>query len=225
MKRIAGYALLLLALACAASHARAQGGPPPPPPPPAVEYNPNAWKEFSSEEGKFSVRMPAEPKLNRQDVDTPLGKLPVYLYVAQTGSGGYMVGYSDFPNYSETPEFLAAVYKGARDKVLSADAARRLLSETEIKIEGYAGREWLIADASMLYRAQTFLVKGRLYQLLFLAPNRLAFKSGQPSENASDRTGFYEEISKRFFGSFGLLHSGASEPPPKPAGGVPPGRF
>ncbi|HEV7892854.1 MAG TPA: hypothetical protein VGP08_19730 [Pyrinomonadaceae bacterium] len=223
MKRIAGYALLLLALACAASHARAQGGPPPPAP--AVEYDANAWKEFSSEEGKFSVRMPAEPKLNRMDVETPLGKLPAYVYVAQTGTGGYMVGYSDFPNYSETPEFAAAVFKGARDKVMSADAARRLLSETEIKLEGYAGREWLIADARMLYRARTFLVKGRLYQLLFLAPNLLAFNSGHPSENASDRTGLYEEISKRFFGSFGLLHSGASEPPPKPAGGVPPGRL
>ena len=203
MRRLIRVGILFTVLFGSAALARAQA--PPPPPPPSVEYNPNAWKEFVSQEGRFSVRMPAEPKLNRQEVDTALGKLPAYFYTAMTGVGGYMAGYSDFPKYSEEPQFISAVLNGARDQVLASDASRKLLSEKEVMIEVFSAREWLIADNRLLFRAETFLAKGRLYQLLFIAPLNVAFNNGRASANAANRTDFYEAISKRFFGSFKLL--------------------
>ncbi len=198
--------LLLVALLAGAITCFAQTGTPSAgPPPPAAEYNPNAWKEFVSQEGRFSVRMPAELKLNRQEIDTAMGKLPISFYTAMTGAGGYMAGYSDFPKYSEEPQFISMVLAGARDKVLASDASRKLLSEKDVTIEGFLAREWLIADNQLLFRAETFLAKGRFYQLLLVVPLNVAFNNGRASVNAADRTVFYEETCKRFFGSFKLL--------------------
>lgn len=216
---------MLMALVSAATLCSGQTGKPavgpPPPPAPSVEHNANAWKEFVSQEGRFSVRMPAEPKLNRQEANTALGKLPVYFYSAETRVGGYMVGYSDFPKRDESPELLSAVLNGARDNVLAGDASRKLLSEKEVTIEGYPAREWLVADNHLLFRAETFLAKGRFYQVLFIAPLNVAFNNGRASANAADRTDFYEDISRRFFGSFKLLPSspateGTARPTPTP---------
>ncbi len=217
MKRITRTALLLFALAAIATHGSAQTAPKPseaPQPAPPVSRSRGIlfWEEFVSQEGRFSVNMPAEPKLNRQEVETAMGKLPIYFYVAETGAGGYMVGYNDFPQYSETAQFVNAILDGARDQVLAADPNRKLLSEKEIVVEGYVGREWLVADKSLLFRAETFFAKGRLYQLLYLAPVSDAFKNGRASENAADRMTSYEETSKKFFGSFKLLPEKGAAP-------------
>jgi TonB family protein len=198
-----------MALAVSSSPCLAQASKPsdepPPPPAPAVEYDPKAWKDFVSQEGGFSVSMPAPPKPNRQDVDTPMGKIPAHFYVAETGAGGYAVGYADFPKYSESPDYVSAVLDGARDKVLAAGAGRKLLREKEITVEGYGGREWLVADGQMLFRAETFLVKGRFYQLVLLTPMGVAFNNGRAGADGAGMTDFYEGLSKRFFGSFKLL--------------------
>jgi hypothetical protein len=215
--------LLLVALLAGAISCFAQTGTPSAgPQPPSAEYNPKAWKEFVSQEGGFSVRMPAEPKLNRQEVDTAMGKLPISFYTATTGTGGYMAGYTDFPKYSEEPQFVGAVLDGARDNVLASDSNRKMLSEKEVTIEGFPAREWLIADNLLLIRAETFLARGRLYQILFVAPLNVAFNNGRASVNAADRTVFYEETCKRFFGSFKLLPAsaateGTAQPAPTPA--------
>jgi TonB family protein len=227
LNKIGRTALLLLALMSVPSLCFAQtsrpSDDPPRPPAPAVEYDPDAWKELVSREGRFSVRMPAEPQLHQQEVDTPLGKLPTYLHVAETGGRSYVVVYTDFPQSTESPAFAGAVIGGARDRMLAADASRKLLGEKEVAVEGYSGREWFVADNQRLYRAKAFLVKGRFYQLLLVAPLGSAFNTGRAGANAADRTGFYEDISKRFFGSFELLPlsataKGAAQDDPTPGG-------
>lgn len=221
MNRITRNALLLFTLTSASSFCFAQTGKPSdelsPPPAPAVEYKPNAWKEFVSQEGRFSVRMPAPPKLNRQEADTPSGKVPSYLYVAEDRAGGYMVGYADFPNYSESPDFVRAVLDGVRDKVLASAPGMRLLSEKEITVEGHAGRELLVTNGYLLFRAETFLARGRSYQLLLVTLLNAAFNNGRAGMDAADMTDFYTGLSKRFFGSFKLLPASAATVEPAQA--------
>lgn len=183
---------------CSASAGRRPQGPPAP----AAEYGTEAWKEFTSEQGRFSVRMVGAPRPDEQEVETPLGKIRAHLYIAQTNTAGYMVGYADFPGARETPEYVKAVLDGARDRVLAGGG--RLLSESEIKVEGYAGREWLIVDGPLLFRARAFLAKDRFYQVVLAAPLSVAFTTGRPSAEASARTDLYEQMSERFFGSFKL---------------------
>ena len=194
-----------LAATCAAS-ARAQvTARPVGPPAPAAEYDAKAWKEFVSPEGRFSVSVVAPMRLSKQQVDTAVGKIDNHLYVAATATGGYMVAYADFPPYPETPDAVAAILNGARDQILSADKSKKLLSEKEITLEGQAGREWLVEDGKLLYRARTFMAKQRLYQVLLLAPLNVAFKSGRPNADANDFTDLYENMSRRFLDSFKLL--------------------
>lgn len=228
MIQITRTALLLLVLASVSPLCFAQTGrppaEPPPPPAPSVEYNPNAWKEFVSREGRFSVRMPAEPQLHQREADSPLGKLPTHLHVAQADTRSYLVLYIDSPRQTESPDFAATVLGGARDRMLAAGAGRKLLGEREVAVEGHPGREWMVTDDQMLYRAKAFLVKGRFYQLLLVAPLNAAFKNGRAGADAADRTDFYEDISKRFFGSFKLLPAvaaaaaGAGQVNPAPGG-------
>jgi hypothetical protein len=211
MNRVAQVALLLLAVAAAGSPCVAQAGEPSDgPPPPAAEYSAKAWRELTSQVGRFSVRVPATPKLGQKDIDTALGKLLTYFETAETSAGMYAVIYSDFPNYLESPDTAGRVLDGARDRVLSADAGRKLLVERESPVEGHPGREWLVADAQALFRAQTFLVKKRFYQVLYVAPLGVAFNNGRASASAADRTGFYEDNWKKFFGSFKLLPEDAT---------------
>lgn len=215
MERLARALFLASLVAACGAAVRAQGTPAPPAP--AVEYNAGAWKEFVSPEGRFSVNVVATLRPSKQQVDTAIGKIDNHLYIAQTGTGGYMVAYADFPPYPETPEAVVAILNGARDQVLSADKSRNLLSEKEITLEGYGGREWLVEDGKWLYRARTFMAKRRLYQVLLLAPLNVAFKSGRPSADARDFTDLYEGMSSRFFGSFKLLPAGGpAAPSPTP---------
>jgi TonB family protein len=214
MRHCARLSLLLILFSGYTTAARAQD--PPPPPAPAAEYNDIAWKPFVSPEGGFSVRMVGTPRLSEKEADSPLGKLPLHLYTAQGDAGGYMVAYADFPRHSESPEFVSAVLNGARDRVLSADKSKRLLSEREVKIDGHDGREWMMEDGKSLFRARTFMANGRFYQLLLVTPLNVAFNSGRADD--SGMTDLYEDMSKRFFDSFKLIPfiTGAGMATPKP---------
>src|SRR5215210_5038923 len=106
MNRLTRVALSLLAVAaagspCVAQAGRPSGGPPPPPAP-AAEYGAKAWRDLTSPGGRFSVRVPAPPKPDRQEIDTPLGKLLAYFETAETSAGMYAVVYCDFPNHLES---------------------------------------------------------------------------------------------------------------------------
>lgn len=209
-------ALVLLSASLAASggaSARAQGKPGPVAP--AAEYNVGAWKEFVSAEGRFSINVVVPLRHSKQPTETALGKLDNHMYVAQTATAGYMVAHADFPVHADTPEFLAAVMDGARDNVLAVGKGRRLLSEKEITLGGHGGREWLVADGEMLYRARAFMVQKRFYQVLLLTTMKVAFRSGRPSADADNFTELYEDMSGRFLGSFKLLPA-APSPTPKP---------
>lgn len=216
MKRVVSVLTSLALLAGCASPALAQKSPDQGPPAPAVEYNARAWKEFVSREGAFSVRMPAEPKPGRQEVNSPAGKLSNYTHMATTGVGVYAVVYMDLPSYSDSPEVVRKALDGGRDNMLASDPAKRLLSETEVSVEGHPGREWFVADRALLYRSRTFFAKGRFYQILLATSLGTAFNNGRASASASDRTDFYEGVCEKFFGSFKLLPPYAGEKPAAP---------
>jgi len=200
--------LLVLAL-LASGAAAAQTGQPGPPRPR------DEWQELVSPEGRFSVQMIGAAKLKTQEQDTAVGRIVLNTYMAITPAGGFGVSYADFPQPAESAERVVAILNGARDQVLATDKNRKLLIEQEINVGGYAGREWLVADAAndMLFRAWTFMAGARLYQVLMLTSVRPAFAKGQPSARPEDRDAEYEAMSKKFFGSFKLLRE-------KPAGGA-----
>jgi len=174
-----------------------------PPPPPVAEYSPANWKELRSVEGGFAVSMPGVLAISSEQVDTNLGRIVMHLYVVETKLGEYGVSYSDLPFRVDNAADIKQVLDGARDEILANGA--KLLSENDVTIEGALGRETIIQKAGIIGRHWMFFVEGRMYALILATTPTVAFKTGRPSTNQSDRTDLYEKTCSRFFGSFKFI--------------------
>jgi hypothetical protein len=190
--------IFLIALLCGA--VVAQDPPPPMAPPPVKESNADAWKEFSSAEGKFSISLPGTPTAEQRTMDTSIGKLTTHAFTLQTDFGVYYIAYIDFPVGPETPEENKQALDYSREQAVSGGV--RLLVENDVTMAGAVGRELLIAKNRWIMRARYFYVKKRLYQIILTSLPHRVFKDGKPSANAADRTDLFEMVSKRLFDSF-----------------------
>lgn len=97
------------------------------------------WIEYKSADGGYSVMLPAQPTLTRQDAKDASGKpLDQYLATASEAGATMMIGYFDYVGtYS---------FDKGRDGLI-AKINGKLVSEAEIKLGTLAGRS-VIADAS-----------------------------------------------------------------------------
>src|ERR1700675_2497900 len=55
------------------------------------------WKAYSSATRRFTVTVPDTPKQDKATIDTALGKVDLYQFIATEEGGVYMVAYSDYP--------------------------------------------------------------------------------------------------------------------------------
>src|SRR5262249_26444149 len=111
-------------------------------PPPAVEYNPRVWKEFSSQEGRFSILLPGIPVAKSAKFQTSAGEATIYTFVLKLPESFYDVGYMDYPIYSDTDEFATRTLQAGRDGMLARDKGMELLGERQIVQSGFPGREY-----------------------------------------------------------------------------------
>lgn len=203
-------ALPLIILAALAAPCSAQSGRPSDgPPPPVAEYNPGAWKEFTSAEGGFSIHMPGTPKAETVEIDSPPGKVSFRTFGLKTDAGTYDVSYSDLPIYSEDPAHIDKGLDANRDELLK-NTGLKLLGEKAISFEGVPAREWLLVGSEGVIRRRLIIVKDRLYALTFVTSPRVAFNSGRPSAEPSARTDFYEATAAKFFDSFKVTRRSAA---------------
>lgn len=131
--------------------------------------NTKDWKEYTSKEGGFSVRMPTGKLLQQtQQVNTPAGKLTIHIYGVgvSEGTGTFITMYTDYP-----PAVVAGgadrVLDGAKSGVSAFVKDAKITHESKIKVAGNPGREWTIDLAGKgSMRVRVFLVKNRIIQLL-----------------------------------------------------------
>lgn len=173
------------------------------PPPPVKEYNPNAWKEFTSDEGRFTVSVPGTPRQRNSTLETPLGPITTYAFLLETEMALYYMSYADFPQVGPmTPQDQKEALDSSRDRAI-ADGAR-LISESDVLVAGNIGRELLVDKNGVILRSRFFHVNGRLYQLILGVKPTTAFSNGKPSAKPADRTAIFEQTSTKFFDSFKL---------------------
>jgi len=142
------------------------------------------WIKYTSPEGRYSILLPAQPKVSTQEADTADGqKFPQYLAsVLEPGDVVFLVGYFD----------------SVPGTVFSADAARdgmvrqvngTLISETTISLDGHPGRELKVsatpatpqpaqgakpaAAAEYVLRARFYEADKRIYVLQLIFPKSL----------------------------------------------------
>jgi hypothetical protein len=137
------------------------------------------WREFTSEEGRFSILVPRTPRETTETVETPVGEIDEHSFIVIHGSITYIASYSDYPQNVLTSDPQAVLDAFRNSAVTSVDG--KLLSERSISINGYLGRELKIkiADDSdtAIVRLRIYLVGNRLYYIYTLALEERASSS------------------------------------------------
>lgn len=143
------------------------------------------WTKFSSAEGRFSVRMPANPLREEQTKDANGDKVVMRFFTAGSDQGVFIVAYADYRMGPPKQELDAN-----RDSFLRGMKAT-LVSESDIKLQDNPGREIKAERDRLSIRSRIYLVGGRYYQVVALTHATL------PGNLAADR----------FFASFELIRN------------------
>ncbi len=160
-----------------------------------IESNPKAWKEFSSQEGFFSVLLPGTPAQQSQKINTTAGPLDYFTYALQTGLASYFIAYVDFPEVPDDASGVKKILDGGRDGAL-AIANGKLIAEAEISLKGIPGRALTIEGANALIKARVYLAGLRLYILMMVTNKEQAA--------SPESVKLYEATVSRFLDSFKL---------------------
>ena len=131
----------------------------------------NAWQDYKSSTGKFSVQLPSKPQEQSQDQKTDVGTIKLNMVIAEANESGYFVGYADFPNKIADP---AAIQKGLADSVKGsvANLKGEIKSEKEYLLGDIPCRDFeaigkvQTTDVSM--KGRFCLADNRLYQVFAL---------------------------------------------------------
>jgi hypothetical protein len=128
----------------------------------------STWTTFESPEGRFSIVLPSQPKIETREVDSALGKLTMYSYSSSNNVGHYMVSFGDYPKEATDDAQREAQLDGVRGGVLKGLQAE-ILSENKITLNGYPGREFkakrTVDGVEVVFNWKILLVGRRLYQV------------------------------------------------------------
>jgi hypothetical protein len=133
----------------------------------------DSWKEFRSQAGRFSVRLPGTPKEDKQAIDTAVGKIDMFLFVYEVSNDvAYLIMYNDYPEDVVAKADKTTMLDGARDGAVE-NVKGKLRSEKNVSISGSPGREIVVdtSDAPLsTIKSRMYLVKNRLYQVMAVVP-------------------------------------------------------
>lgn len=100
------------------------------------------WVDYNSAEGRYTVSLPAQPKLSTQEAATADGqKFLQYMATAQEPNAIYLMGYFD-----HVPGTVFSI-TGARDGMVAA-VKGTLISERTISLSGNPGLEMKVGTKS-----------------------------------------------------------------------------
>lgn len=165
-----------------------------------VHVESGKWLEVSPADAGFTVLMPGMPsKIAAPDGPTGVNHRVMAL---ETKLLGYVLSFAQFPEEVKDPQQIKEMLDGGRDRGISQGHAK-LISEKEIKLDDYSGREWQMElEGGLVATARAYWVKRWLYQVLVVrVPN--------PDQTAEEKK-LAEDSMIGFLDSFTL--SGDSAP-------------
>ncbi|GEM_PF-1827863 len=155
---------------------------------------PTGWKQFTSDDGGFSVWMPGTPKANSQTVQTLAGPLVLHTYLYEGTTSAYYAGYADYPASVIANADVQRLLDGARDGAV-ANVGGTLLSEKDVTMAGFPAREITIKAKSQDV-PQGIVIVARVSQADLRQYQLEALSAGQPSAADSARfEAFFESFS------------------------------
>lgn len=163
-----------------------------------AETNPQAWKEYSSAEGGFSILFPGTPGDNTQLLDAAPGvQFKLRIHSLKTPSAECSVMYADYPIPVGDPAVARGVLdNGAKGAVASVNS--ELLELKEIALDGHPGRYLKERmPQGEIMRVKMILVGQRMYQIAVTTPR----EEGAAAETVRQ----YDSVADKFLNSFKLL--------------------
>ncbi|HEY6186988.1 MAG TPA: hypothetical protein VIW80_04855 [Pyrinomonadaceae bacterium] len=205
MRPVIKSSLLCLSFLICAATCAAQAGKPQPAAP-VAEGDPQAWKEYSSTEGRFSISFPGKPSQETKVLEGSDAQVKLNIYRLKT-LAEYSVMHADYPIPMNDPAVAKlALDEGAKGAVASINS--ELLEINEITLDGNPGRflKERMTGGEILW-VRIFLVGQRMYQIAVTTPR----EEGLPAQTVN----VYKTAADKFLNSFKLLKE------EKPAGGKP----
>ena len=124
-----------------------------------------SFRDYISEEGRFSLLMPKNVDYQVQQVNTPGGLQEIHLFSAGSGSFEYLVSYADYPEWYTSSVDHATILDGGRDGMVN-NVFGELLAETILEVQDFPAREILIkAPQNTAIKARIILAGNRLYMI------------------------------------------------------------
>jgi hypothetical protein len=128
------------------------------------------FKEFRSDEGRFTVLMPGKPEVQNEAMNMPFGMVNTITYMAGSRKIGCIVSYADYPALLIKTTNPQKLLDGARDGAIK-DGNGRLISETSINFHGLPAKEFRTEVSGKAFTAARFILASqRFYELVFFAP-------------------------------------------------------
>lgn len=148
------------------------------------------WIKYNSAKGRYSVLVPGEPRLSRQEVLTSNGKkVTQYRATASESNFAVFVGYYDYSSA------MTYSLNQARDNIVASLGT--LLSQGEIGLDGHPGLEMNVSakgpdSMEFMVRVRIIHVDRRVYVLQFIIPR-------------SEDNAVSAETATRYFDSFRVM--------------------
>ncbi len=134
--------------------------------------NADAGSLYRTPSGGFHVRFPEGKAPEVEEKTITGGGAAVHLFKVQYGTSGYIVTYDDFAKGSGRAPQL--ILDGAREGVVETTGGT-IDSERPVTLDGHPGLDLAVtattSGITMRQRVRVFLVDGRLYQLIVVAPS------------------------------------------------------
>jgi hypothetical protein len=129
---------------------------------------------FESRAGGFSILVPASLQEKTQDVESGFSKMTVHAFIGGTDLLRFFISYLDYDEEVLTELKADEILRQAQAQLVSSPDAV-VLSEAEITLNGYPGREITFdtgeeSNPELSVKARIFLVGPRLYQIMVMIP-------------------------------------------------------
>lgn len=129
------------------------------------------WHEYISTEGGFAINMPASVDKQNETVNTALGNMTIYTYIAEIHGGSFMVSYVDYPGEVMSQMDDRAIMLEAINGAMSTMGCT-VNSNWNIDVGNYNGIRYEatgVLDGDNVESKGLYVIKGnRLYQIIIL---------------------------------------------------------
>jgi hypothetical protein len=132
------------------------------------------FKQYRSNEGRFSISLPGKPGRELRHVNTYFGTLEFIMYQASSDKIGFIVGYVDYPQKMFEDTDIEKMLDSARDGAVQ-NVNGKVKDEKVLDFHGNPGRELEIKlPNKATVRLRIILIGNRLYQTMAVSKSKSA---------------------------------------------------